>query len=219
MKNIIQAIVTSILATIVLCIVVSGIYPVAVWALSQVFFPHQANGSLLESQGQIVGSELLAQGFSGAQYFHPRPSAAGTGYDGLNSSGTNLGPTSQKLIDSIKAAIDAYRSENGLGPDVQVPADAVTSSGSGLDPHITPENAKLQLARVAKARNLPPTVVQGEIDKATDSPFLGIGGEPGVNVLKLNVALDALHNATRSTLNAQPSTNNVAQTDAGQPKN
>jgi potassium-transporting ATPase KdpC subunit len=219
MKNIIQALGTSILATIVLCIVVSGIYPVAVWALAQVFFPHQANGSLLESQGQVVGSELLAQGFSGAQYFHPRPSAAGTGYDGLNSGGTNLGPTSQKLIDSIKGAIDAYRSENSLSPDVQVPADAVTSSASGLDPHITLENAKLQLARVAKARNLPPAVVQGEIDKATDSPFLGIGGDPGVNVLKLNVALDALHNASRSTLNTQTPTNNVAQTDAGQPRN
>jgi K+-transporting ATPase ATPase C chain len=218
MKNIIQALGTSILATIVLCIVVSGIYPVAVWALAQVFFPHQANGSLLESQGQIVGSELLAQGFSGAQYFHPRPSAAGTGYDGLNSGGTNLGPTSQKLINSIKAAVDAYRSENSLGPDVQVPADAVTSSGSGLDPHISLENAKLQVARVAKARNLPPAVVQGELDKATDWPFLGIGGEPGVSVLKLNVALDALHNASRSTFNNQTSTTNLVQTDANQPK-
>src|SRR6516164_2464842 len=108
MKNIIQALGTSILATIVLCIVVSGIYPVAVWALAQVLFPHQANGSLLESQGQIVGSELLAQGFSGAQYFHPRPSAAGTGYDGLSSGGTNYGPTSQLLMNNIRAAIDAY---------------------------------------------------------------------------------------------------------------
>jgi K+-transporting ATPase ATPase C chain len=218
MKNIIQALGTSILATIVLCIVVSGIYPVAVWALAQVFFPHQANGSLFESQGQTVGSELLGQGFSGAQYFHPRPSAAGTGYDGLSSGGTNYGPTSQLLMNNIKAAIDAYRSENNLGPDVLVPADAVTSSGSGLDPHISLENAKLQVARVAKARNLPPAVVQGEVDKATDRPFLGIGGEPGVNVLKLNVALDALHNASRSAFNNQTSTTNLAQTDANHPK-
>src|SRR5208283_3478310 len=166
----------SIVATLVLCVVVSGIYPVLVWGIAELFFPHQANGSLIETNGKIVGSELLAQGFSGAKYFHPRPSAAGTGYDPLNSGGSNLGPTSQKLMDGIKANVAQYRQENGLSDQTPVPADAVTASGSGLDPHISLENAELQVPRVAKA---------------TDKPLLGLGGDPGVNVLKLNVALDA----------------------------
>ena len=114
MKMFLKELWTSIVATVLLCVVVSGVYPVLIWGVGQVLFPYQANGSLAKSNGQVVGSELLAQGFSGAKYFHPRPSAAGTGYDAASSGGSNLGPTSQKLIDGIKANIDQYRQENGL---------------------------------------------------------------------------------------------------------
>jgi potassium-transporting ATPase KdpC subunit len=192
MKIFLQELWRSIVATVFLCLVVSGIYPVVIWGLAQGLFPHQANGSLIERNGLIVGSELLAQGFSGAKYFHPRPSAAGTGYDPLNSGGSNLGPTSQKLIDGIKAKALQYRQENGLGADAVVPADAVTASGSGLDPHISIQNARLQIPRVTKERGLTEEVVNSQVDKAIDRPFLGIGGEPGVNVLKLNIALDGI---------------------------
>jgi len=189
---------TSIAATVVLCIVVSGIYPVLIWGLGELLFPHQANGSLVESNSQVVGSELLAQGFSGAKYFHPRPSAAGVGYDTLSSGGTNLAPTSQKLMDSIKSNAETYRKENGLAADALVPADAVTSSGSGLDPHISIKNAGLQVPRVAKERGLSEETVRAEVAKVTDRPLLGfIGGDPGVNVLKLNLALDGLANTRK----------------------
>ena len=189
---------TSVAATIVLCIVVSGIYPVLIWGLGELLFPRQANGSLVESNSQVVGSELLAQGFSGAKYFHPRPSAAGVGYDTLSSGGTNLAPTSQKLMDSIKGNVETYRKENGLPADALVPADAVTSSGSGLDPHISIKNAELQIPRVAKERGLTEEIVRSEVAKVTDRPLLGfIGGDPGVNVLKLNLALDELANTKK----------------------
>lgn len=190
MKTFLKELRISILITVVLCIIVSGIYPVLIWGLGQLFFRYQANGSLIESDGKIVGSALLAQGFSGEKYFHPRPSAAGTGYDPLNSGGSNLGPTSQKLIDGIKANIAQYRQENGLSPQVLIPADAVTASGSGLDPHISRQNAALQIPRVARARGLSEDVVREAVTKATDGSLLGLGGDPGVNVLKLNVALD-----------------------------
>jgi potassium-transporting ATPase KdpC subunit len=192
MKTFLKELWTSIVATVVLCVVVSGLYPVLIWGLGQVLFPHQANGSLVESNGQIVGSELLAQGFSGARYFHPRPSDAGTGYDPTSSGGSNLGPTSQKLMDTIKANVDQYRQENGLPAGALVPVDAVTASGSGLDPHISLPNAQLQIPRVAKERGLSEEVVRGEVTKATDHPLLGLGGDPGVNVLRVNLALDAL---------------------------
>ena len=192
MKTFLKELWTSIVATVVLCVVVSGVYPVLIWGIGQVLFPHQANGSLIENNGQVVGSELLAQGFSGAKYFHPRPSAAGTGYDPLSSGGSNLGPTSQKLMDGIKANVAQYRQENSLASDALVPADAVTASGSGLDPHIGLRNAQLQVARVAKERGLSEDAVRGEVAKATDKALLGIGGDFGVNVLKLNLALDAL---------------------------
>ena len=192
MKAFLNELWTSILATVVLCIVVSGIYPILIWGVGQLLFPHQANGSLVERNGQILGSELLAQGFSGAKYFHPRPSAAGTGYDPLNSGGSNLGPTSQKLIDGVKANATQYRQENGLPPEAVVPADSVTASGSGLDPHISLQNAQLQIPRVAKERGLTEELIRGEVAKATDNPLLGLGGDPGVNILKLNLALDAL---------------------------
>ena len=192
MKTFLKELWTSIVATAFLCLIVSGVYPVVIWGLGQGLFSHQANGSLVERNGQIVGSELLAQGFSGAKYFHPRPSAAGTGYDPLNSGGSNLGPTSQKLIDGIKANAAQYRQENGLGAEAVAPADAVTASGSGLDPHISIQNARLQIPRVAKERGLTQDAVNSQIDKAIDRPFLGIGGDPGVNVLKLNIALDGI---------------------------
>jgi len=192
MKTFLKELWTSIVATAVLCLVVSGLYPVLIWGVGQLLFPYQANGSLVQNNGQIVGSRLLAQGFSGVKYFHPRPSAAGTGYDPLSSAGSNLGPTSQKLIDGIKTNVDQYRQENGLPADTVVPADAVMASGSGLDPHISLQNAQLQIPRVAKERGLSKEAVRGEVTKATDNPLLGIGGDPGVNVLQLNLALDAL---------------------------
>jgi potassium-transporting ATPase KdpC subunit len=192
MKTFLKELWTSIVATIVLCVVVSGLYPVLIYGLGQLLFPHQANGSLVESNGQIVGSELLAQGFSGARYFHPRPSDAGTGYDPTNSGGSNLGPTSQKLMDTIKANVDQYRQENGLSASALVPVDAVTASGSGLDPHISLQNAQFQIPRVAKERGVSEEVVRDEVTKATDHPLLGLGGDPGVNVLRVNLALDLL---------------------------
>ena len=146
----------------------------------------------MDKDGTVRGSKLLGQNFTGAKYFHPRPSAAGNGYDAANSSGSNLGPTSQKLNDAIKDRIAAYRTENGLKETDAVPADAVTASGSGLDPHISLRNAELQAPRVAKARNLSEDKVRELIEQNTDAAAFGILGEPGVNVLKLNLALDSL---------------------------
>jgi len=191
MKTIFAEIFRSIAATIVFAIILCGLYPVIVWGAGQLLFSHKANGSIITSKdGKILGSEWLGQQFTSDKYFNSRPSAAGTGYDATSSGGTNLGPTSQKLNDSVKAAVDAYRKQNNLPADALVPADAVTSSASGLDPHISVENARIQVARVAKARNLDPAKVQELVDKYTDGRSLGILGEPGVNVLKLNLALD-----------------------------
>jgi K+-transporting ATPase ATPase C chain len=160
--------------------------------LGQVLFPNQANGSLVrDSSGNVIGSALLAQGFTQPQYFHPRPSAAGTdGYDPTSSGASNLGPTSQKLIDSVRDRADAYRSENGLAADAQVPVDAVTASASGLDPDISPANALLQVGRVASARGLSADQVRNLVNQYTEGRTLFILGEPRVNVLKLNLALD-----------------------------
>jgi K+-transporting ATPase ATPase C chain len=191
MKTILSEIKTSIIATIALAIILSGLYPVVVWGLAQLTFPHRANGSLIESNDRrIIGSDLLGQSFSGEKYFHPRPSAAGSGYDALSSSGTNLGPTSQKLINNVQAAVEQYRKENNLSADVLIPGDAVTSSGSGLDPHISVGNAQLQTPRVAKARGLSEENVRDFVRQNTEGPQLGILGDAGVNVLKLNLALD-----------------------------
>ena len=191
MKTFLSDIKTSLLLTLVFAVLLCGAYPLAVWAGAQALFPAKANGSLLvDAAGTVRGSKLLAQNFSSDKYFQPRPSAAGTGYDATNSSGTNLGPTSQKLNDSIKAAVAAYRSSNGLAADASVPADAVTSSGSGLDPHISVANARLQAARVAKARQLPLEQVQALVAAHTEDRDFGVLGEPRINVLLLNVALD-----------------------------
>jgi K+-transporting ATPase ATPase C chain len=185
----------AIMATLILAVVCCGLYPLVVFGIGQALFHDKANGSLIvDKDGTVRGSRLLGQQFSADRYFHPRPSAAGNGYDASNSSGSNLGPTSQKLRDSIAQNISDYRSQNGLGTNAAVPADAVTSSGSGLDPHISLRNAELQSARAAKARNLPIEKVRELIKQNTDSPDLGFLGEPGVNVLTLNLALDTLPN-------------------------
>ncbi len=180
------------LATVALLIIVSGVYPLVVWGLGQVAFSGQANGSLVTAKGQVVGSSLLAQNFSGPQYFHPRPSAAGdTGYDGLSSGGSNLGPLSQKLVDQVRDRAIKYRAENDLPVGTPVPGDAVTASASGLDPHISPENATLQAGRVARARNLSEAQVQRLLAEFTEEPDWGLFGDPRVNVLRLNLALEA----------------------------
>ncbi|HVU18412.1 MAG TPA: K(+)-transporting ATPase subunit C [Candidatus Didemnitutus sp.] len=191
MKTLFSELRASLLLTLVFALLLCGAYPVAVWAAGQLLFPAQANGSLVrDPDGRVRGSWLLAQNFTSPATFHPRPSAAGTGYDAANSSGTNLGPTSKKLADAIHDAVEAYRKENNLPADASVPADAVTSSGSGLDPHISVANARWQAPRVASARHLPLVDVLAQIDAATDRRSWGVLGEPGVNVLRLNRALD-----------------------------
>ena len=193
MKTFLLELKTSILLTAVLVVVLCGAYPLAVWAGGQAWFSAKANGSLIvDRDGTVRGSALLAQNFSSDKYFQPRPSAAGTGYDATSSSGTNLGPTSQKLADSIKAAVAAYRTTNGLSADAPVPADAVTSSGSGLDPHISVANAEIQAVRVAQARHLPLATVQALVAAHTEDRDLGVLGDVRVNVLKLNLALDQI---------------------------
>ncbi len=192
-QELLEEVKMSVLVTVALVILLCGVYPLVVWGIAQVAFPSQANGSLVQRQGRVAGSELIAQNFTGPQYFHPRPSAAGdTGYDGTSSGGSNLGPLSQKLVDQVKDRVAAYRAENQMAPGTPIPADAVTASGSGLDPQISPQNAKLQAPRVANARGLSPVKVTQVIETCTDSPGLGFLGEPGVNVLRLNLALDAL---------------------------
>ena len=192
MKELFSEIRGAVLGTLVMAIVCCGIYPLVVFGISQALFRDKANGSLiLEKDGGVRGSKLLGQGFTGEKYFHPRPSAAGNGYDAANSGGSNLGPTSQKLNDAIKERITAYRAENGLSDTDAVPADAVTASGSGLDPHISLRNAELQSARVAKVRGLSEEKLRALIQQSTDERDLGVLGDPGVNVLQLNLALDS----------------------------
>jgi len=176
--------------TLLLTVLTGLIYPGIVTGLCQVLFRAQANGSLITRDGKTVGSALIGQNFTRAEYLQPRPSAAGAdGYDAAASGGSNLGPTSQKLMARVKDAVAAYRKENPTyaGP---IPADAVTASGSGLDPHISPANAAIQAARVATARGVDIRRVQALIVSATDGAWLGFIGEPGVNVLDLNLALD-----------------------------
>jgi len=191
MKDFFAELWPAILSTLVLAVVCSGLYPLIVFGISQTLFRDKANGSLIvDANGSVRGSRLLGQNFTDPKYFHPRPSAAGNGYDAASSSGSNLGPTSQKLADVIKDRVAAYRTENGLGPNDSVPADAVTASGSGLDPHISLRNAELQIPRVAKARGIAPEKLRQLVDQHSDEPDLRILGDPGVNVVQLNLALD-----------------------------
>jgi len=184
MKNVIIEIKNSIIVTIILGIICCGLYPLAVRGVAWALFSHKADGSLItDKSGKVLGSELLGQQFTSDKYFN-------SGYDATSSGGTNLGPTSQKLNDSVKAAVDAYRKQNNLPANALVPADAVTSSASGLDPHISLQNAALQVSRIAKARSLSPDQVASLVQKYTEGRDLGIFGEPRVNVLKLNLALD-----------------------------
>jgi K+-transporting ATPase ATPase C chain len=187
----------SFLAVGVLAVILCGIYPLAAWVLGQGLFPGRANGSLIVRDGAIVGSGLIGQRFSSPAYFHPRPSAAGDGYDASASSGSNLGPLSKDLIETVRRRVAAYRDENGLPEGALVPADAVTASASGLDPHISPRNARLQAPRVAKARGLAAADVLRLIESFTEGRTLGFLGEPRVNVVRLNLALDGARDAGR----------------------
>jgi K+-transporting ATPase ATPase C chain len=195
MKELLAEARTSVVAVVVFGALLCGVYPVAVWGLGHALFPASADGSLIARDGKVVGSRLLGQNFSAPQYFHTRPSAAGKGYDAAASSGSNLGPISQKFLDAVSERAKTYRTVNGLAADAIVPADAVTASGSGLDPHISPANAALQAPRVATQRGLPVNVVASLVREYTDGPDLGFLGDPAVNVLELNLALDAAGSA------------------------
>ena len=175
---------------VALLILTAVVYPLAVTGIGQLAFNHQANGSFIAVNGKDVGSSLIGQTFAAPQYFHSRPSAAGSGYDPANSGGSNLGPTSATLMKQIQDRVAAFRKENGLAANVPIPADAVTASASGLDPDISPATASLEVARVARARGASAGAVQALVDQYTEGAALGFIGQPRVNVLKLNLALD-----------------------------
>jgi len=192
--NIMRNLVVAVLMTVVTTVLLGLVYPLVVTVIAQLAFPAQANGQLIERDGRVVGSRLLGQSFSSPGYFRPRPSAAGTGYDAANSAGSQLGPTNKKLIDAVGANVEAARREN---PGVAVPIDLVTTSASGLDPHLSPAGADFQVPRVARERGLPEVEVRRLVEANTAGRQLGILGEPRVNVLELNLALDAQHPRAR----------------------
>jgi K+-transporting ATPase ATPase C chain len=182
-----ENLIVAVLMTVVTTLLLGLVYPLVVTGLAQALFRDQANGQLRERGGHVVGSEIIGQGFAGAGYFHSRASAAGNGYDPTSSGGTNLGPTNKKLIDAVSAAVDTARKEN---PGAAVPIDMVTTSASGFDPHITPDNAMFQVARVAKARGTSEAELRQFVTGRIEDRQLGFLGEPRVNVLMLNLALD-----------------------------
>jgi K+-transporting ATPase ATPase C chain len=189
--NTLKEIKTTIIVTLVLLFVCCCIYPVFVFGAGQLLFPAKADGSIVyDSNGKPIASTLLGQTFSADKYFNPRPSAAGNGYDSTSSGGSNLGALSQTLHDNVKQRVADYRKANNLTDSQLVPADAVTASASGLDPHISVKNAQLQLPRVAKARGMSEGDLKTLVEKYTDGPDFGILGDAGVNIIKLNLALD-----------------------------
>ena len=185
--NIKHNLIVAVLMTVVTTILLGLVYPLVVTGLSQVLFPDNANGQLIERNGKLIGSRIIGQPFSSPGYFHPRPSAAGSGYDAASSSGTNLGPTNKKLVDAVKGNVEAARKDN---PNVPVPIDLVTSSASGLDPHLSPAAALFQVPRVASARHATDAEVRALVESHIEGRQLGFLGEPRVNVLLVNLALD-----------------------------
>jgi K+-transporting ATPase ATPase C chain len=188
--NITRNLIVAVLMTVVTTVLLGVVYPLVITGVAQVIFPDKANGQLIEQNGKVIGSRIIGQAFSSPGYFHSRPSAAGTGYDAASSGGTNLGPTNKKLIDAVTAAVADARKEN---PGTPVPIDLVTSSASGLDPHISPAAAAFQVPRVASERKISEADVRRLVEANSAGRQLGFFGEPGVNVLELNLALDREH--------------------------
>lgn len=192
LKSLLAEIRTSIVALVSLVILTGAIYPLMVWAVGQTLFQHQANGSIITKNEKPVGSVMIAQKFNDPGYFFPRPSSAGTGYDASNSSGSNLGPTSRKLMDLVSDRADSYRRENGLDPESAIPIDAVTASGSGLDPDISLDNAMIQAKRVARSRSVDEEKVVGLVKKLSIGRDMWLFGQQRVNVLEINLTMDGM---------------------------
>ncbi len=200
MKTFFGSLKPALIALALLTVILGILYPLFIYGIGELFFHKKTNGTLFyDKVGKIVGSEWIGQNFTKPEYFHPRPSAAGDkGYDATSSSGSNLGPTSQKLVDTLKKRAADYRSENKLPPDAVIPADAVTASGSGLDPHISVSNALLQAARIAAARHLNTDQVKTLIEEFTEAPTWGLFGESRINVLRINLRLDEISPSKKS---------------------